>query len=247
MTYDFRGRKAVISGGTRGIGRAVTEAFLKAGATAIVTYRSNEKAASEFKSANESCSGRLELYSVDCSDSNQTESFFHLIQNRHGSIDILVHSAGVRNDSVLGMMTLDQWHSVIDTNLNGTFNMARGAVLSMMPKRYGRILFITSAASRIGFQGQTNYTASKAGQIGLMRSLSRETATRGITVNCISPGFIQTDFLQGLDEEHTRNYKDLIPLKRFGSPKEVADLILFLASEESSYITGAAFDITGGL
>jgi 3-oxoacyl-[acyl-carrier protein] reductase len=247
IQYDFKKRKVVISGGTRGIGRGIAEAFLKAGATVIVTYHSNEKTACEFKKSQESFSERLELYNVDCSDSNQAESFFHLLRDRHGAIDVLVHSAGIRKDAVLGMMREEEWLSVIETNLNGSFHMARGAVLNMMQERYGRIILISSPASHMGFAGQSNYSASKAGQNGLMRSLSKETATRGITVNCVSPGFIQTGFLEGLEEETLRTYKTLVPMKRFGKVQEVADLVLFLASEESGYITGSIFEITGGL
>jgi 3-oxoacyl-[acyl-carrier protein] reductase len=145
------------------------------------------------------------------------------------------------------MMREDDWRKVIDTNLTGTFNMCKLAVQNLMRKRYGRIIVITSPIGRIGFAGQSNYAASKAGQVALVQSLSKEVASRKITVNCVSPGFIDTDFIGDLPEEQKKAYLGMVPLKRFGMPEEVAHPVLFLASAESAYITGSTLEVTGGL
>jgi 3-oxoacyl-[acyl-carrier protein] reductase len=248
---DFQGRKAVISGATRGIGKAIARAFLEAGATVIGVYSSNRKAADSFmKEWQESASfqeNRLFLYQCDISDQASVLKIFDGIEQQFDTIDILVNNAGIRRDAVLAMMQSDDWHRVIDVNLTGTFNMSKQAVLLMMKQKYGRIIHITSPMAHMGFAGQTNYAASKAGQIGMMRSLSKETAKRKITVNCVSPGFIDTELLEGLTADQLTQYKKLVPMKRFGKPQEVAAAVLFLAGEQASYISGTVLEITGGL
>lgn len=248
---DFQGRKAVISGATRGIGKAIARAFLEAGATVIGVYSSNRKAADSFMQEwQESASfqeNRLFLYQCDISDQASVLKLFDGIEQQFDTIDILVNNAGIRRDAVLAMMQSDDWHRVIDVNLTGTFNMSKQAVLLMMKQKYGRIIHITSPMAHMGFAGQTNYAASKAGQIGMMRSLSKETAKRKITVNCVSPGFIDTELLEGLTADQLAQYKKLVPMKRFGKPQEVAAAVLFLAGEQASYISGAVLEITGGL
>ncbi len=248
---DFQGRKAVISGATRGIGKAIAMAFLEAGATVIGVYSSNRKAADSFMQEwQENASfqeNRLFLYQCDISDQASVLKLFDGIEQQFDTIDILVNNAGIRRDAVLAMMQPDDWHRVIDVNLTGTFNMSKQAVLLMMKQKYGRIIHITSPMAHMGFAGQTNYAASKAGQIGMMRSLSKETAKRKITVNCVSPGFIDTELLEGLTADQLAQYKKLVPMKRFGKPEEVATAVLFLAGEQASYISGAVLEITGGL
>jgi 3-oxoacyl-[acyl-carrier protein] reductase len=248
---DFQGRKAVISGATRGIGKAIARAFLEAGATVIGIYNSNHKAADSFMQEwQENASfqeNRLFLYQCDISDQASVLKLFDGIEQQFDTIDILVNNAGIRRDAVLAMMHSDDWHRVIDVNLTGTFNMSKQAVLLMMKQKYGRIIHITSPMAHMGFAGQTNYAASKAGQIGMMRSLSKETAKRKITVNCVSPGFIDTELLEGLTADQLAQYKKLVPMKRFGKPQEVAAAVLFLAGEQASYISGAVLEITGGL
>jgi len=248
---DFQGRKAVISGATRGIGKAIAMAFLEAGATVIGVYSSNRKAADSFMQEwQESASfqeNRLFLYQCDISDQASVLKLFDGIEQQFDTIDILVNNAGIRRDAVLAMMQSDDWHRVIDVNLTGTFNMSKQAVLLMMKQKYGRIIHITSPMAHMGFAGQTNYAASKAGQIGMMRSLSKETAKRKITVNCVSPGFIDTELLEGLTADQLAQYKKLVPMKRFGKPQEVAAAVLFLAGEQASYISGTVLEITGGL
>ncbi len=248
---DFQGRKAVISGATRGIGKAIATAFLEAGATVIGVYGSDSNAADSFMQEwQESASfqeDRLFLHQCDISDDSSVLKFFNEIEQQFETIDILINNAGIRKDAVLAMMKSDDWHRVIDVNLTGTFNMSKQAVLLMMKQKYGRIIHITSPMAHMGFAGQTNYAASKAGQIGMMRSLSKETAKRKITVNCVSPGFIDTELLEGLTAEQLDQYKKIVPMKRFGQPEEVAAAVLFLAGEQASYISGTVLEVTGGL
>ena len=177
----------------------------------------------------------------------QVNAFYGEIEERFSSIDVLVNNAGIRKDAYLALMQSSDWHSVLDINLTGSFLMAKQAVLLMMKKKYGRIINITSPISHLGFAGQANYAASKAGQIGMTRSLAKEIAKKKITVNCISPGFIETDFLHGLTRDQIETYKNMVPMRRFGTPAEVAEAVLFIAGKNASYITGAVIDINGGL
>ena len=248
ITYDFNNQTALVTGATRGIGRAIAERFLAAGARVIGTYVSNDEAAAAFVKDNAQNSGRLEVRKCDVADYEQTEALFKALESSHPQgIDILVNNSGVRKDAVLAMMTPQDWHTVLTVNLTGTFNMSKFAVLAMMRKRYGRIINITSPCADFGFPGQSNYAASKAGQIGLTRSLSKEVATRGITVNCVSPGFIGTDLIKDLPEKLREQYLAQIPLKRFGKADEVAACVLFLASKDAAYVTGTVLEVTGGL
>jgi len=243
---DFTGQNVIVTGATRGIGRAITEAFLAAGAMVIGTYGSNDDAARQFRDEIDAAD-RLQLHRCDVADHLAVEVFYRLVEERYGTIDVLVSNAGIRRDAVTAMMRQDDWQRVIDVNLTGSFNMAKQAVLLMLKKKYGRIIFITSPMAHLGFAGQANYSASKAGQIGMMRSLSKETAKRKITVNCVSPGFIDTELLDDLDETMLKEYKKIVPMRRFGSPSEVADAVMFLASDKASYITGSVLDVNGGL
>ena len=249
--YEFHGRKVVISGATKGIGKAIAKAFLEAGATVIGVYGSDRKAADTFMqecAADAVClENSLFLYPCDVSDESAVLQFYAEIENKFDTIDVLVNNAGIRRDAVLAMMQSSDWQRVIDVNLTGSFNMSKQAVLLMMKQKYGRIIHITSPMAHMGFAGQTNYAASKAGQIGMMRSLSKETAKRKITVNCISPGFIDTELLEGLTAEQLAAYKKMVPMKRFGRTEEVAAAVLFLAGEQASYISGTVLEVTGGL
>lgn len=247
MQFDFKGQTAIVTGGTRGIGRAVSEAFLQSGAKVIATYQSNDSAAQEFRDANGNTADRLDLRKFDITQYNEVEDFFRYVEKNHGPFQILVNSSGIRKDSVVGLMKESDWRQVIDTNLTGTFNVCKLAVQNLMRQRYGRIILITSPVGKFGFAGQSNYAASKAGQVAFTRSLSKEVASRKITVNCVSPGFIETDFIADLSEEQRKAYINLVPMKRFGSAEEVAHSVLFLAAKESSYITGAVNEVTGGL
>ena len=247
MEFDFKGQTALVAGGTRGIGRAISEAFLKAGAKVVATYLSNDEEAKKFKKANADRANFLDIYQFNVTDYESVENFYKEVEVKYKSFEILVISSGIRSDSIVGMMKAEDWNRVINTNLTGTFNLSKLAVQSMMRQRYGRIITLTSPIGKFGFAGQANYAASKAGQVAFTRSLSKEVASRKITVNCVSPGFIDTDFIGDLPEEQRKAYKDQVPLKRFGTPEDVTYPVLFLASKETDYITGSVLDVTGGL
>lgn len=248
MQFDFKGQTVVVTGGTRGIGRAIAEKFLATGASVVAIYAGNEEAANAFKNDNQKCAANLTVRRCDVGDYEQVEALYKELEKSHaGGIDILVNNSGIRKDAVLAMMKPQDWQAVLDVNLTGTYNMSKFAVLSMMRKRFGRIISITSPCGNFGFAGQANYAASKAGQVALTRSLSKEVATRGITVNCVSPGFIGTDLIKDLPEKQREQYANEVPLKRFGNPEEVAACVLFLASKEASYVTGSVLEVTGGL
>jgi 3-oxoacyl-[acyl-carrier protein] reductase len=243
---DFSGQHTIVSGATRGIGRAIAEAFLAAGATVIGTYGAAEEDARQFQAAG-GWGERLQLHRCDVADHLAVAEFYCWIEERYGAVEILVANAGIRRDALTATMHQEEWQRVIDVNLTGTFNMAKQALLLMLKKKYGRMIFITSPMAHLGFAGQANYAASKAGQIGLMRSLAKETAKRKITVNCVSPGFIDTELLADLNDEQLKEYKKMVPMRRFGQPAEVAAAVLFLASDQAAYITGSVLDVNGGL
>ncbi len=242
-------KKAVVTGATRGIGRAVTLALLAEGAQVYGLYGGNQAAADQLaaEAAELGQAGRLRLQQLDVSDSTAVNAFFSSLENEWDTLDILVNSAGIRRDALVAMLKQEDWQRVLDVNLSGCFNCSKAALPLMLKQKYGRIIFITSPMGHLGFPGQANYAASKAGQIGLMKSLSKEVAKRRITVNCVSPGFIDTDFLTGLGEEQLKGYKKMVPAGRFGTAAEVADAVLFLSSDRAAYINGAVLEITGGL
>jgi 3-oxoacyl-[acyl-carrier protein] reductase len=245
--FDFHDQTVIVTGGTRGIGRAISRRFLDAGATVVATYTANDAAKDEFQDSLGPAARNLHPCKFDIGDYAQVESFYKDLDAQHKNLSVLVNNSGIRKDAVLAMMKPEDWQKVLDVNLTGVFYMSKLAVHRFMANRYGRIITITSPASRYGFEGQANYAASKAGQIAMSRSLSKEVASRGITVNCVSPGFIDTEFLAGLSEKLRREYLALIPLNRFGTPDEVAACVLFLASREAGYITGAVLSVDGGL
>lgn len=245
---EFDGQTAVVTGGTRGLGRAITKAFLDAGARVHATYQSDESAAAAFRETLGDERERLVLHRFDVASYGEVQSFWENLESRaQGDVQVLVNNAGIRRDAVLGMMKPEEWDSVLATNLTGSFHMSKFAVQSMLRARYGRILFVTSPAASFGFQGQANYSASKAGQIGLMRSLAREVARKKITANCVSPGFIDTELLADLPEDVRRAHLASVPMGRFGQPGEVAFAVLTLASRGASYINGATLEVTGGI
>ncbi|MCK4843696.1 MAG: 3-oxoacyl-ACP reductase FabG [Dehalococcoidia bacterium] len=245
--YDFKGQTIIITGGTRGIGRGIAESFLKAGAKVIATYSTNEAAAAQFKQDNRQFAKNIDIQKLDVAKYEEVEKFFKYIDTNYGSFEVLVNNAGIRKDSILAMMKESDWHDVMNVNLAGTFFMCKFAVKILMRKLYGRIINISSVMERYAFEGQANYASSKAGLIALTKSLSKEVATRGITVNCVSPGFVATELIQDLPEKLREAYMTRIPLKRFGSTEEVATCVLFLASKEASYVTGSTLEVSGGL
>lgn len=243
----FENQTAIVTGGTRGIGRGIAMAFLKEGATVVATYAGNDQAAAKFKQEFSAYGDKLIVKRCDVRDEGAIISFFAEIEITHSKIDILVNNSGIRRDQVTAMMTLTEWNDVISTNLTGTFLMSKHAVLQFMKNRYGRIINMSSIGGSLGLPGQANYAASKAGQIAISKSLSKEVAKRGITVNNICPGFIDTELLADLPEEQRKEYMKDVPMKRFGRVEEVAAAVLFFASKEASYITGASLEIAGGL
>jgi 3-oxoacyl-[acyl-carrier protein] reductase len=245
--YEFKGQTVIITGGTRGIGKSIAESFLKEGARVIVTYTSNETAAAQFKQDNSQNAENIDLQKLDVASYEDVEKFFKYMDAKYGDFEVLVNNAGIRKDSVLAMMKKSDWHDVMNVNLAGIFYMCKFAVKSLMSKRYGRIVNISSVMERYGFEGQANYAASKAGLSALTKSLSKEIATRGITVNCVSPGFIATELIKDLPDKLRESYLSRIPLRRFGNPEEVAACVLFLASKEASYVTGSTLEVAGGL
>jgi len=245
--YDFKGQTVIITGGTRGIGRGIAESFLKAGAKVIATYSTNEDAAAQFKQDNKQFAENIDIQKLDVSKYEEVEKFFKYIDTNYGSFEVLVNNAGIRKDSILAMMRESDWHDVMNVNLAGTFFMCKFAVNILMRKPYGRIINISSVMEKYAFKGQANYAASKAGLSALTKSLSKEVATRSITVNSVSPGFIATELIQDIPDKLRESYLARIPLKRFGSTEEVAPCVLFLASKEASYVTGSTLEVSGGL
>lgn len=244
---EFEGQIAVVTGGTRGIGKGVAKAFLEEGAIVAATYAGNDEAARAFKEELGELGEKLLLKKFNVADHRACESFFDELVSAHGKVDILVNNAGARKDALAAAMSEDKWDSVLDVNLKGTFNMSKFAVLHMMKKRYGRIVNISSVGGSLGLPGQANYAASKAGQIAVSKSLSKEVAKRNITVNNVAPGFIQTELIEDLPADQVKEYKKQVPMRRFGDVSEVAHAVLFLASRQASYISGAVLEVSGGL
>ncbi len=243
----FEGQTVIVTGGTRSIGAAIAKNFLREGAHVIATYVGNDQAAEKFVEEQKEYEGKLHVEKFDVADYEAVEAFFKIFPEKYGKLHVLVNNSGIRRDAVLAMMTKENWNRVLDVNLTGTYTMCKFAVLLMMTERYGRIINVTSPSGRFGFEGQANYAASKAGMVAMSRSLSKEVAKRKITVNCVSPGFIGTDLLSDLPEDLVKEYKESVPMRRFGTPNEVAYAVQFLASREASYITGATLEVTGGL
>lgn len=245
--FDFNQQNCIVTGGTRGIGAGITESFLKAGATVVATYSGNDSAAQAFKEKNSAFGERLILKKFNVADSKAVEAFFADIEKDIPELHVLVNNAGIRRDNIIASMNEEEWDGVIDTNLKGTYNMTRFAVLAMMKNRYGRIVNMSSIGGKLGLPGQANYAASKAGQIALSLSVSKEVAKRNITINNVCPGFIETELLADLPEEQVKEYKSQVPMKRFGKVEEVAHAVMFFASRGASYISGTILDVSGGL
>ena len=241
----FSKRHVVVSGGTRGIGAALTRAFLAEGAVVHATYRSDARSAEALRAALGEHAERLHLAAVDVADAGAVEAFWRGLEET--PVAVLVNNAGIRRDALLPLLSEADWSAVLETNLGGGYRMTKHAVRNMLRERYGRVVFVTSPAGRVGFEGQGNYAASKAGQVGLARALCKEVARKGITVNCVSPGFVATELLADLDEATAKAYRASVPMRRFGTPEEVASAVLYLASPEASYVSGATLEVTGGL
>ncbi len=243
----FLDKTVIVTGGTRGIGKAISLAFLKEGANVVATYGKNHQAADLFRDEAKLYENKLQLCCFDASDERAIHQFFDEREAQSLEAQILINNCGTREDALLAQMEKQSWDRVLETNLTSTFLMAKRAVLHFLPQRWGRIVNISSIGGKLGLPGQANYAASKAGQLALSKSLSKEVARKNITVNSLLPGFIQTDLLDGLPEDLIKDYRKQVPMRRFGLPEEVAAAVLFLCSNEASYITGAELEISGGL
>jgi len=246
LQVDLQGQVALVTGASQGLGQAVACALAANGARAICVARNAEKLAATVATI-EAAGGQAEAVSCDVKDGARVDELVESIAAKWQRLDILVNNAGITRDTLLPRMTDQEWDDVIDTNLRGTFLFARAASRVMMMARYGRIINITSVSGLVGNAGQTNYSASKAGLIGLTRSLSRELAKRRVTVNAVAPGFIESDMTLTLGNVLLDEAKKHIPLRRLGRPAEVAAAVLFLASPAAAYITGCVLTVDGGM
>ncbi|WMQ73680.1 MAG: 3-oxoacyl-[acyl-carrier-protein] reductase FabG [Sodalis sp.] len=240
---SFEGKIALVTGASRGIGCAIAETLAARGATVIGTATSESGAAAISAYLGNSGKG-MEL---DVSSNDSIEAFLEKIHAEFGDADILVNNAGITRDNLLMRMKEDEWQSILDTNLTSVFRMSKAVIRAMMKKRYGRIITIGSVVGAMGNTGQANYAASKAGLIGFSKSLAREVASRGITVNVVAPGFIVTDMTEALTDERRADILSKIPANRLGYPKEIASAVTFFASEEAAYITGETIHVNGGM
>jgi len=234
-TEEQPGRSVLVTGGNRGIGRAIAEAFLANGDRVAVTTRSGGAP-----------DGALDVR-CDVTDPAAVEAAFTEIEAAHGPVEVLVANAGITADTLILRMSEEDWSSVIDTNLTGSFRLAKRASKGMLRLRRGRIVFISSVVGLLGSAGQVNYAASKAGLVGMARSLARELGSRSITANVVAPGFIETDMTSVLTDEQKATIKTQVPLGRYGSTEEIAQTVLWLTGDGATYVTGAVIPVDGGL
>ncbi|MEE9584996.1 MAG: 3-oxoacyl-[acyl-carrier-protein] reductase [Candidatus Brocadiales bacterium] len=244
---SLKGKVAVVTGGTRGIGRAIALELAKNGADVAFSYAKNVEKAKEVEGEIKKLGVRALPMQSDVADFAQSKEMVTNAIEQLGKIDLLVNNAGITRDKILMMMSEEDWRSVIDTNLTGVFNCSKAAVVPMMKQRSGCIINITSVSGLVGMAGQTNYSSSKAGIVGFTKALAKEVARRGVRVNAVAPGFIGTEMVEKLDQKYLDEMVKLVPLGRIGKAEEVASVVAFLASDEASYITGHVINIDGGL
>ena len=228
-------RVVLVTGGNRGIGRTIAERFLAQGDKVAVTSRNGDAPEGAFAVA------------ADVTDLASLEAAYEAIENELGTVEVVVANAGITRDNLLMRMSEDEFEQVIDTNLAGVFRTVKPGITNMVRSRFGRIIFISSVSGLYGVPGQFNYSAAKAGLVGMARSLTRELGARGITANVVAPGFIKTDMTDELPEKQQKEYLDTIPAKRFALPEEVAGVVAWLASDDAAYISGAVIPVDGGL
>ena len=240
----LKDKVAIVTGATRGIGKSIAETFIKEGAKVYFTYVSSDEKAKALES---SLGNNAKALKFDVADFDACQEAISSILKAEGKIDVLINNAGITKDGLLMRMTQDQWEAVIRTNLNSAFNMVKAVQRTMLKQRSGSIVNMTSVVGIKGNAGQANYAASKAGLIGFTKSVALELGSRNIRSNAVAPGFIETEMTGALDADTVQSWRDAIPLKRGGTPEDVANLTLFLASEESSYITGQVFNVDGGM
>lgn len=245
--FDLAGKIAVVTGGSRGIGRAACIALADAGAHVVINYRANDAAAKDTLATIEQAGGVGEILGFDVADPDAVDEAIKQIVAAHGKIDILVNNAGISIDQLLLRVSPKDLETTWATNVNGAIFCAKACIKSMMRKKHGRVINLSSVVAESGNPGQSVYAGSKAALLGITRSLAREYASRGITVNAIAPGFIETDMTSELPEVAHQSIIDQTPLGRIGTPEEVAAAVVFLASDEASYITGQVVRVNGGM
>ncbi|NYT95816.1 3-oxoacyl-[acyl-carrier-protein] reductase [Salinispora sp. H7-4] len=240
------GRTVLVTGGNRGIGLAIAQAFVKQGDRVAVTYRSGAAPGAD---AADSGTGAGRLFGVRCdvTDSDSVDAAFTAIEAELGPVEVLVANAGITDDTLLLRMSEEQFTGVLDTNLTGAFRCAKRASTKMLRARWGRMIFISSVVGLYGSPGQVNYAASKAGLVGVARSITRELGSRNITANVVAPGYVETDMTAALPEDRKTEYRKAIPAGRFAAPDEVAGAVTWLAGDSAGYISGAVIPVDGGL
>jgi 3-oxoacyl-[acyl-carrier protein] reductase len=247
MQLSLKDKVALVTGGSRGIGRAIASSLAAAGATVVVNYKGNAAAADEVVRDIGAEDGQALAIQADISQSQEVERMFKAVLDRYSRLDILVNNAGITRDTLLLRMKEDDFDAVLDTNLRGVFLCTKAALRPMTKARGGRIINITSVVGLMGNAGQSNYAAAKAGIIGFTKSTAREMASRGITVNAVAPGYIETELTGLLSEQIRAAILENIPLGRLGAPQDVASLVCFLASDAAAYITGQTITVDGGM
>jgi 3-oxoacyl-[acyl-carrier protein] reductase len=243
--FDLTGKTALVTGGSRGIGRAISLALAAHGANVAINYASNEAAAAE--TAREIGEGRAVTLPGDVADPANAGKLIEGTVDAFGRIDILINNAGITADDLILRMSEDEWDRVVDTNLKGTFTVTKAALRPMVRQRWGRIICVSSVAGIVGNAGQANYSAAKAGIIGLTKAIAKEVASRNITANVIAPGFIETEMTANLTDAQREEIMRLAAVGRTGTPADVAPAAVFLASEEAAYVTGHVLTVDGGL
>jgi 3-oxoacyl-[acyl-carrier protein] reductase len=246
MHVDLTGKTVLVTGGTRGIGRAIVEAFAKAGANVAFTYRSSTDAAGALVEALDEQGTEALSLQGDVADFDVAQSHVDAVLDRFDTLDVLVNNAGITRDGLMLRLQEEDWDAVLDTNLKGVFNFSKAAYRPMM-RSGGAIVNISSVVGTTGNAGQTNYAASKAGIVGFSKSLAKELGSRDVTVNVVAPGYVQTDMTDELDDDTRDTILDAVPLDRLAEPSEIADAVLFLASPAADYVTGHVLHVNGGL
>jgi 3-oxoacyl-[acyl-carrier protein] reductase len=243
----LEGKTAIITGGSRGIGKGIVEKFAKHGANIAFTYSSSAEAAEELVSRTSKEGVKVRAYKSDASSFEQSQDLAAKVMEEFGSIDILVNNAGITKDNLLMRMSEEDFDKVIEVNLKSVFNMTKGVQRTMLKQRKGSIINMSSVVGVKGNAGQTNYAASKAGIIGFSKSVALELGSRDIRCNVVAPGFIETEMTAKLDEATVQSWRDAIPLKRGGTPEDIANACVFLASDLSAYVTGQTLNVDGGM